>query len=63
MRAGRRIAEKPQLEQIRGYCARELKALPQVLRDLREVHEPPPYSGEISRKLTELVARMDAAGD
>jgi len=63
MRAGRRIAERPQLEQIRGYCARELKALPQVLRDLSEVHEPLPYSVEISRKLTELVARMDAAGD
>ena len=63
MRAGRRVAEKPELMRIRQYCAGELKALPPALRGLREAHDPKPYSVEISRELTELIARMDAAGD
>jgi nicotinate phosphoribosyltransferase len=63
MRAGTRIAVKPELVQIRQYCARELKALPAVLRELRAAPGPEPYPVEISRTLSELVARMDAAGD
>ena len=61
MRNGKRVAEKPQLTQIRDYCARQLKTLPPLLRDLREAQERFPV--EISQTLTDLVARMDAAGD
>jgi nicotinate phosphoribosyltransferase len=63
MRAGRRIAGSPDLSRIREYCSRELRALPAVLKDLHAAHEPVPFPVEVSRTLSELVARMDAAGD
>jgi nicotinate phosphoribosyltransferase len=63
MRAGRRIAGKLELERIRGHCAAELKALPRELKALHALQEPVPYPVAISPALSELVARMDAAGD
>jgi nicotinate phosphoribosyltransferase len=63
MRNGKRVAEKPELKRIRDYCARQLKSLPALLCDLREAQEREPFPVEISQTLTDLVARMDAAGD
>jgi len=63
MRNGRRIAETPELLQIRADCARELRALPPVLRELREAQQTVLHPVGISAGLSELVARMDAAGD
>jgi nicotinate phosphoribosyltransferase len=62
MRDGKRIADKPDLERIRDYCAGELKALPPALRDLREA-QGQPFAVEISQALSDLVSRMDATAD
>jgi nicotinate phosphoribosyltransferase len=63
MRDGKRIAAKPQLKRIRDYCAGELEALPEKLRDLREAQEREPFPVKISQPLSDLIARMDAADD
>jgi nicotinate phosphoribosyltransferase len=63
MRAGKRVAHKPSLEQIREHCARELKDLPAPLRDLHEAPDPAPYPVAISKALSDLVAKMDEADD
>jgi hypothetical protein len=63
MRNGRRIAQTPELARIRTDCARELRALPPVLRELREAQQTVLHPVGISAGLSELVARMDAAGD
>ena len=63
MRNGKRIVKKLALEQTRAYCAAELKALPPVLRDLRETHERTLFPVEVSVAMNELIAQMDAAGD
>ena len=63
MRDGKRVAEKSDLKRIREYCAAELKTLPAVLRELDEAEDPAPFPVEISQTLSDLVAKMDAAGD
>jgi nicotinate phosphoribosyltransferase len=63
MRNGKRIADTPGLKRIREYCRGELKSLPSVLRDLDEADDPAPFAVETSKTLSDLVAKMDAAGD
>lgn len=63
MRDGKRVAERPELKQIRQYCAGQLEALPAVLRDLSEAQERDTFPVQISQALSDLIARMDAADD
>jgi nicotinate phosphoribosyltransferase len=63
MRAGRRVADRPGIEQIRERCSRELKALPLELRALSATRESTLYPVRISAALQKLAATMDAVGD
>jgi nicotinate phosphoribosyltransferase len=63
MRDGRRSAVMPELKRMRDYCTGQLRSLPPVLRDLREAVEGQSIPVEISQSLSDIVARMDAAGD
>ncbi len=58
MRAGRRCADAPTLEQSRRHCAAQLDALPPRLRRLEPAD--PPYQVEISAALRALADEVDA---
>ena len=63
MRDGRRIANQPELERLRAYCARELHTLPSYLRELQETKIPTPFPVAYSTALRALATRLDADGE
>ena len=58
MRAGRRVAAAPSLEQLREHHAAQVRALPATLRSLAPA--PQPYPVEISPALRALAREVDA---
>lgn len=60
MRAGRRIGDRPTLDEIRATAAKNLAALPAPLRDL---DEPASHPVEVAEALVRLAAEVDARVD